>query len=128
MKGTLGLTHIQLAVADVKRSLAFYKTVLGMEEVALGEPEPDPDFVFLRTPGSHETFTLNGHKEDAKRPGEMGGIQHFGFVVPDPADIDRLIALAEKNGGKLVRKGERDNGTYAFVTDPDGYKLELYSD
>jgi catechol 2,3-dioxygenase-like lactoylglutathione lyase family enzyme len=124
MKGTLGITHIQLAVKDVKRSVAFYTAALGMVEKFEGEP----DFVFLTSPGSHDTFTLNGDREAAAKAGDMGGIQHFGFGVPDPADIDRILAKVEAAGGKVIRRGERDNGTYAFIADPDGYKIEIYSD
>jgi catechol 2,3-dioxygenase-like lactoylglutathione lyase family enzyme len=83
-----------------------------------------PGFAFLRTPGSREIFTLNGTADQA---GEMGGIQHFGFVVPDPADIDRLIRLAKKSGGRLLRRGRRDEERYAFLADPDGHTIEIFS-
>jgi catechol 2,3-dioxygenase-like lactoylglutathione lyase family enzyme len=123
---TRGITHIQITVADVKRSRAFYQGVFGMELLDLGEP--DPDFIFLRTPGSRETFTLNGHPQPGRRPGDMGAIQHFGFGVADSAELDRLLARVEPNGGRFVRRGERDDEVYAFITDPDGYSIELYTD
>lgn len=126
VNGTLGLTHIQITVSDVPRSMEFYGAVFGMEQIHLGEP--DPKFVFLRTPGAHDTFTLNGYIDGGVRPGDMGAIQHFGFAVPDPAEWERLLGSVERHGGKLVRRGERDGGMYAFVTDPDGYKIEIYTD
>ena len=126
MVKTLGITHIQISVSDVPRSLAFYKTLFGMEEQDRGEP--DPTFVFLRTPGCRDTFTLNGDSDAQSHVGQMGGIQHFGFAVADPAEVERAVSLVEQAGGKLLRQGVRGTEAYVFVTDPDGYKIEIFSD
>lgn len=122
MARTKGLAHIQITVADLDRALRFYRGALGMEEMFRVE---DEGLVMLRTPGSHETFTLN-HGEPASS-GKMGGIAHFGFLV-EPAAMDELLAAVERAGGRVLRRGDRDGDPYAFVTDPDGYKVELYSD
>lgn len=51
---TQGLTHIQLAVRDVNRSLKFYQGVFGMEV----QYWHGSKMVFLRTPGDKDTITL----------------------------------------------------------------------
>jgi len=118
---TEGLTHIQLVVSDLDRSLRFYEQVFGMEEMF----RDGPDFVFLRTPGSRDTITLNARR-DGVIPGESAGVSHFGFRLVDPADLDRAIDEVCKAGGRLVERGEHSPGVaYAYVTDPDGYLIEL---
>ena len=69
---TQGLTHIQLAVADLKWSIEFYTNVFGME-VRFWD---GPSMVFLNTPGSADTITLR-QAEDGESVGSTGGIAHF---------------------------------------------------
>lgn len=55
-----------------------------------------------------------------------GGIGHFGFRLKDASDIDAAITACEAAGGRLVERGEHVPGQpYAYVTDPDGYVIEL---
>jgi catechol 2,3-dioxygenase-like lactoylglutathione lyase family enzyme len=118
---TEGLTHIQLVVNDLDRSLGFYKQVFGMEEMF----RDGPDLVFLRTPPSRDTITLNRHREGVT-PGECAGVSHFGLRLVDPADLDRAIDEVCQAGGRLAERGEHSPGVaYAYVTDPDGYVIEL---
>ncbi len=35
------------------------------------------------------------------------------------------IGEAERNGGKLLQRGERGGEKYAYVADPGGYVIEL---
>jgi catechol 2,3-dioxygenase len=118
---TEGLTHIQLVVADLDRSLRFYKQVFGMEEMF----RDGPDFVFLRTPGSRDTITLNASNPGVT-PGDSAGVSHFGFRLVEPSDLDRAISEVCAAGGRLVERGEHSPGVaYAYVSDPDGYTIEL---
>jgi catechol 2,3-dioxygenase-like lactoylglutathione lyase family enzyme len=120
---TEGLTHIHLRVSDLDRSLAFYKRVFGLEEMF----REGPNMVFLRTPGRRDTITLNEDPDqDKARAGDSGGIAHFGFRLADDADLELAIQEVRAAGGTLVRQGEHSPGEpYAYVTDPDGYVIEL---
>ena len=118
---TEGLTHIQLVVSDLDRSLGFYKQVFGMEEMF----RDGPALVFLRTPGSRDTITLNGGKAGVT-PGESAGVSHFGFRLIEPSDLDRAVEEVCEAGGRLIERGEHSPGVaYAYVADPDGYTIEL---
>ena len=123
MVRTEGLTHIHLLVSDLGRSLAFYQQVFGMEEMF----REGPNMVFLRTPGRRDTITLNQDPDqDKARVGDSGGITHFGFRLAEDADLELAIQEVRGAGGKLVRQGEHSPGEpYAYVTDPDGYVIEL---
>ena len=118
---THGLTHIHLMVKDLQRSLSFYKTVFGMEEKFwAGE-----GLVFLNTPGAKDAIAL--HQSEGEQPtGTGGGILHFGFQLHDSADLDKAIDLVVASGGALKKRGEFTPGLpFAYVSDPDGYEIEL---
>ena len=121
MIDTEGLTHIHLLVSDLDRSLAFYKEVFGLEE----QFRAGPTMVFLRTPGSTDTITINEDPNERHRVGR-GGIDHFGFRLKGGVDLDKAIAEVVEAGGQLVERGEHGPGSsYAYVSDPDGYLIEL---
>ena len=44
-----------------------------------------------------------------------------------PADIDFAIREVERAGGRLLRRGEFSPGfPFAYVSDPDGYEIEIW--
>jgi len=119
MVKTFGLTHISLAVQDPDRSLRFYETVFGAREYYR-----DEDSIQAQTPGSHDVLAFERNPAAA---GQAGGIAHFGFRLVDAADIDRAVEDAEQAGGRLLRRGEFAPGVpFAYVSDPDGYEIEIW--
>ena len=118
---TQGLTHIHLMVRNLEASTAFYKEVFGMKERFR-----DGAMVFLNTPGSQDSITLNEDHAGSRIVGKSGGIAHFGFRLSNKADLDAAIAGIECAGGKLLSRGEHAPGVaYAYVADLDGYVIEL---
>ena len=116
---TEGLTHLHLFVADLDRSLRFYRDVFGFEEMF----RDGPKMVFLRPPNSSDTITLN---EMPERAGAAGGVDHFGLRLVDRSRLDAAIEEVERAGGRLVERGEHGPGkAYAYILDPDGYTIEL---
>jgi len=122
---TFGLTHIQLTVSNLERSLNFYQQLLGMKELfRIGS-----NAVMLQTPGSNEVFTLNCNPESTDVSGKMGGIAHFGFRLKQATDMSELLDAVAKAGGTPVEHGERGKNReerYAFAADPDGYEIEFF--
>jgi catechol 2,3-dioxygenase-like lactoylglutathione lyase family enzyme len=92
---TQGLTHIHLFVADLDRSLRFYRDVFGLEEMF----RDGPRMVFLRPPNSSDTITLNEMPEKA---GKTGGIDHFGFRLVHKNQLGKAIEEVERAGGRLL--------------------------
>ena len=119
MVKTYGLTHVAVAVRDVKRASKFYRSVLGAVEVYAND-----GFVQLQTPGSRDVLVF---EEKPKLAGKAGGIAHFGFRLQDPKDIKAAARAVEKAGGRVKEQGEFVPGEpYLFATDPDGYDIEIW--
>ena len=118
---TCGLTHLHLVVKDIQRSLDFYQKVFGMEvRFWAGD-----GLVFLNTPGSNDLIALHEAEED-QATGSSGGILHFGFQLDKKADLESAISEVIAAGGALKKRGEFTPGMpFAYVSDPDGYEIEL---
>lgn len=123
---TLGLNHVNLVVADVDRSQAFYEAALGFELVKV-----DSGITFLTTPGCDDLLALQPSGGDLDRlsgrqssPGDMGGVDHIGFAV-EPDTVDQLIEAVERSGGSLLMSIGKGAERTVFVADPDGYVLQL---
>ena len=116
----LGLRHIALNVRDVGKSVEFYTKVLGMTI----EWEPDADNVYL-TSGSDN---LAIHKlADPTRLSPIQSVDHIGFVVRTPKDVD---VWAERIRGLRIPltkepKTHRDGARSFYFKDPDGMLIQL---
>ena len=127
---TGGINHVNLVVSDLERSQSFYRHALGFEDAGAN---PETGLTFLRTPGRDDLLGLQvaGGVLDRlagkpRRPGDSGGVDHIGFAVESPAMLDRLVEAVEAHGGSLLWRSQNEMGEEsAFVTDPDGYVLQL---
>jgi predicted enzyme related to lactoylglutathione lyase len=119
MVRTYGLTHMNLVVRDVERLLRFYGQVFGVEEYGRIE-----GLVHTMTPGCQDVITFDEHSSGTE---ESRGIPHFGFRLASPGDIDEAVEEVECASGKLLRRGDFCPGCpYAYVSDPDGYEVEIW--
>ncbi len=71
---TFGLTHIALAVKDIKRSVDFYEKVFGTVTMYLQD-----EFAQVQTTGTDDIIVFEVNKALAGKIN--GGILHFGFDV-----------------------------------------------
>jgi catechol 2,3-dioxygenase-like lactoylglutathione lyase family enzyme len=116
---TYGLTHVALAVKDAKQSFEFYRKIFGVEKVY-----DQGSFIQAQTPGTRDVLVFD---ESAKRIGKRGGIEHFGFRLQRPEDVDLAAELVKQAGGTVLDKGEFCPGEpYLFCADPDGYVVEIW--
>ena len=116
-----------LRVGTLQRSIDFYTQVLGMKLLRRSEnPEYKYSLAFVgygNNPDHAEIELTYNHGTDSYDMGTAYG--HIALVVPDAYGACEKIKAA---GGNVTREaGPVKGGTtvIAFVTDPDGYKIEL---
>jgi len=120
MVKAVGLDHIVLDVADVERSIAWYRDELGLEPVRVEEwRRGEVLFPSLRVDEGTIIDLLQ-----AERTGQ--NVDHVCLVI-EPEDLTALKASGrfEVVDGPDRRFGARGDGTSLYVLDPDGNLVEL---
>jgi len=125
------ILHTMLRVGDLKRSIGFYTNVLGMKLLRTTErPDQKYDLAFLGYGNNPEHAEIELTYNYGIGQYEMGGAYgHIAIGVPDvTATCNAVRSKAQQYGGAITREaGPVKGGTtvIAFITDPDGYKIEL---
>ena len=117
-----------IVVSDPARALAFYRDLLGMEQIGERELPGGGHMDRLLCGASVIKLSSFPKPREAKAPPggpfEAGGIRYFTISVPD---LRSLVARLESHGVKPFMP-IRDIGggmTVAMVSDPDGNTVEL---
>ena len=125
------IQHVDLCVADVERSRAFYLELLGpaglVEDVLFRSYRGTEDIVYLRI----------GEQNLGLRPADGGrhsyydvGLEHLAFEVERREQVDEAYERAVALGAEVHFPPEVDadlDDYYAFfVFDPDGLRIEVF--
>ncbi len=136
--------HMGLQVADLERSVAFYRDILGFEVVfawnpqadyireLVGYPEADIHAAILRLPGTDVMLELLDYRNVERTPVDTGtanpGTGHIAFFVDD---LDGFYAELSAKGVRSVSPpvtptiGPNEGGRAVYLIDPDGIRVEL---
>ena len=121
--------HVNLWVADLNRSSAFYRDVLGFPEVASGVLKERRVAFFSLGSRHHDLALVEAGPSNAAENPARQGLNHIGFKVGD--HLDDLRRMRDW----LVRHGAAPYGYVdhcvcqsLHVQDPDGNVIELYVD
>jgi len=118
------LSHASFGVVSIERAIAFYDPVLGALGYArVWKHEAQAGY---GAPGGQDQLALFERPDGAAAPGQ--GF-HLALQAKSQAAVDAFHAAAlAHGGGDLGKPGLRPHygASYyaAFVTDPDGYKIE----
>ena len=118
--------HVHLKVADIERSLQFYRDILGFEIMQYYGSSA----VFLSAGGYHHHIGLNTwhSKNTGPAPINTVGLYHMAILYPTRRDLaEVLLRLLES---KYPLTGASDHGVSQalYLNDPDGNGVELYWD
>ena len=123
------ILHTMLRVGDLQRSIAFYTQVLGMKLLRTTErPEQKYSLAFVgyaSNPEQAEIELTYNHGVDSYELGT--GYNHIAVTVDDLAALlsDLSSVGIEPEKPAFHPGGREDLPLIAFVTDPDGYRIEL---
>ncbi len=119
------ITLVTLGVADLARSIRFYRDGLGLPQ------RPTPDGVaFFELRGMWlSLYAREALAEDANVSPEGSGFRGFSLAhnVRSPEAVDTLLADAVAAGATLVKPGQKVfwGGYSGYFADPDGFLWEV---
>ena len=138
--------HLGLTVADIERSIQFYRDLLGLR--LLGRRQADAAYVgeqtgyaglrlevasFLITPESDQLLQLAQYITHAGEPADQAsnrpGNTHLCLQVDDIHAAYRDLSskgVRFKTEPVRITAGPHQGGFGAYLFDPDGYTIELH--
>ena len=121
------ILHTMLRVGDMKRSVKFYTEMLGMKLLRTTDrPEQKYSLAFVGYDTEERSAVIELTYNYGVDKYDLGGA--YGHIAIEMPDIKSMCEEVRTGGGKVTREpGPVKGGTtvIAFVTDPDGYKIEL---
>jgi catechol 2,3-dioxygenase len=118
--------HVHLKVADIDRSLAFWRDVLGFEEQArMGEQA-----AFISAGGYHHHIGLNTWESQGGSPPPRGttGLFHVAVRFPDRKTLADAVKRVLDAGIPLEGSSDHGVSEAIYLRDPDSNGVELYRD
>lgn len=118
--------HVHLKVADIERSLRFYRDVLGFQVMQ----RYGRDAVFLSAGGYHHHIGLNTWESSGGSPPPAGttGLYHVAILYPTRAALAQALRRLADAGVPLTGAADHGVSEALYLDDPDGNGVELYWD
>ncbi|GAB2531889.1 VOC family protein [Rufibacter soli] len=118
--------HVHLKVADLDRSLAFYRDLLGFEVTTMYGSQA----AFISAGGYHHHIGLNTWYSKDAPPAEQEGVGLFHTAILYPTRKDLALIFDRLRKARYPFTGASDHGVSEalYLNDPDGNGVELYWD
>lgn len=124
---TMRLLHTMLRVGDMQRAVDFYTQVMGMKLLRTTDrPEQKYSLAFVGYDSNPDQAEIELTYNYGVDKYEMGGA--YGHIALGVDDIYATCEQIRAQGGNITREPGPVKGgdtLIAFITDPDGYKIEL---
>jgi len=113
---------VRLKVRDLDTVSSFYRTVLGLSPVAVGEGR-----ITLGI-GGKPLLELVGDPNLSPLDPRQAGLFHTAFLMPNRADLARWVAHVAK--ARVALQGASDHivSEALYLADPEGNGIEVYAD
>lgn len=118
--------HVHLKVSDLERSLAFYRDLLGFEEMQ----RYGDSAVFISAGGYHHHIGLNTwySKNAGPAPVRAAGLFHTAILYPERKDLAIILKRLTEANYPLTGASDHGVSQALYLDDPDGNGVELYWD
>jgi lactoylglutathione lyase len=125
------ILHTMLRVGNLQRSIDFYTQIMGMKLLRTNDrPDQQYSLAFVGYGNNPEHSEIELTYNNGVEKYELGtAFGHMAIGVPDVAKTcDQIRERATQFGAAITREAgpvKGGNTIIAFITDPDGYKVEL---
>lgn len=121
------ILHTMLRISDMQRSIEFYTKVLDMKVLrTFDQPKDKYTLTFLGYSVESESTILELTYNYGISEYEFGNA--YGHIAIGVTDIEKVAVEIKKQGGEFTLLPTQLKGsdeTIAFLSDPDGYQIEL---
>jgi lactoylglutathione lyase len=121
------LLHTMLRVGNLQRSIDFYTQAMGMKLLRTTDrPEQKYSLAFVGYGSNPEHAEIELTYNYGVESYDLGSA--YGHIALGMPDIYAACIAIKAKGGNITREPgpvKGGNTVIAFVTDPDGYKIEL---
>ena len=116
---TAGMRHVALNVSDMGAAETFYVDLLGMQV----EWRPDPDNLYLTS--GNDNLAL--HSAEGKSGGGGQVLDHIGFILKTPEDVDAWYEYLSVNGIEMKSqpRTHRDGARSFYCVAPDKVIVQM---
>ena len=113
-------------MADLQRSLNFYRDILGFEVVT----KYGDSAVFLSAGGYHHHIGLNTWAGAGVTPPPAGhsGLYHFAILFPTRIELAKVLKRLNDAGYGISGASDHGVSEAIYLEDPDNIGIELYWD
>jgi catechol 2,3-dioxygenase len=118
---TTTMGPVELTVADLDRSLGFYRSALGLEAL-------ERDGGTARVGAGGTTLLVLVEEPGATPAPRSTGLFHFALLVPERADLARWLANAARERVQLQGLSDHFVSEAIYLADPDLHGIEVYAD
>jgi catechol 2,3-dioxygenase len=118
--------HVHLKVANLEKSLEFYRDLLGFELITMYGDQA----AFISAGGYHHHIGLNTwHSEGAPPAPRQGvGLYHTAILYPTRKDLALIYDRLRRAYYPLTGASDHGVSEALYLNDPDGNGVELYWD
>ena len=121
LPATTAMGPVHLTVADLERSLHYYREAVGLRVLDQGGGRA------LLGAGGAELLVVV--EEPGARPAPRHtGLFHFALLVPARADLAHWLAHAAREQVPLAGMSDHYVSEAIYLGDPDGHGIEIYAD
>ncbi len=113
--------HCRIRVRYIERSIRFYSEVFGFRKVGESTSPAGNQLAFMELPGNNTLIELC-YQPDAPDFSFPEDIFHFAFSTPD---LDGFRQRWEPEGIEFWPEDGPVGGRFYFISDPDGYEIEV---
>jgi catechol 2,3-dioxygenase-like lactoylglutathione lyase family enzyme len=113
----LRLAHLNITVADLDRSVAFYGLWFGFDQVLVNYAD-----------GTRFITDATGFELGLHPAGPAASVSgwHFGFLSAGPTAVRDLMASLSAEGVPITTSVDEPNYVGFKCRDPDGYVIDVY--